>query len=160
MRLYLVRHGEAVSKEQDPSRPLTPRGRADAARTARFLAQAGVRVRAIRHSEKRRARETAEELAREVRSADGAIESPGLKPNDPVAPLAEELAGGTDDLVLVGHLPHLAKLASLLLVGREWPPAVDMEKGGLVCLERGEPGGWRIVYSIPPGALGSPDPAG
>ena len=44
MRLYLVRHGDAVSSDLDPARPLSAAGRAEAARMARFLAEAGVRV--------------------------------------------------------------------------------------------------------------------
>ncbi len=34
MELYLVQHGEAKSKAEDPQRPLTQRGREDVARVA------------------------------------------------------------------------------------------------------------------------------
>jgi len=34
MKLYLVQHGEANSKAEDPQRPLAERGRGDVARVA------------------------------------------------------------------------------------------------------------------------------
>ena len=54
MKLYLVQHGEAKSKAEDPQRPLTERGREDVARVATFATKAGSQVRQIRHSGKRR----------------------------------------------------------------------------------------------------------
>ena len=65
MRLYLVQHGEAKSKTEDPQRPLTERGREDVARVAAFAASAGLQVGQIRHSGKRRAEETALYCAQE-----------------------------------------------------------------------------------------------
>ena len=41
MKLYLVRHGEAVSRSQDPERPLSQRGRSDVEGVATRLAKAG-----------------------------------------------------------------------------------------------------------------------
>ncbi len=153
MRLYLVQHGEAFPEELDPARPLTPKGRDEAERTGRLLERLGAPVREIRHSGKLRARETAAAIAQALDPAEGVREAPGLAPNDAVAPLAEALGAERDDLMLVGHLPHLAKLASLLVAGREWPPAVSMHMGGVVCLERDDATKtWRVVYSIPPEA--------
>ena len=39
MKLFLVRHGTALSKEADPSRPLSELGKADVRRMARHLAE-------------------------------------------------------------------------------------------------------------------------
>ena len=44
MKLYLVQHGQAVSKEEDPERPLSEQGREDVRRVATRLGEAGVRV--------------------------------------------------------------------------------------------------------------------
>jgi phosphohistidine phosphatase len=152
MRLYLVQHGAAVPEAEAPARPLSAKGREDVARTARVLARS-VSVGAIRHSGKLRARETAELIARSVNAAEGVIEAKGLAPNDPAASTAAELANAPHDLMLVGHLPHLAGVASLLVAGRESPPAVDMHMGGVVCLERNPQGSWRVVYALPPEML-------
>jgi broad specificity phosphatase PhoE len=37
MRLYIMRHGEAVQAGPDAVRPLTPKGRADTVKVAKFL---------------------------------------------------------------------------------------------------------------------------
>ncbi|MFQ5692779.1 MAG: histidine phosphatase family protein, partial [Nitrospinota bacterium] len=47
MRLYLIRHGEAASAEADAKRPLTPKGREQAERVARFLRPLGLSVSAV-----------------------------------------------------------------------------------------------------------------
>ncbi len=153
MRLYLVQHGVAVPEAEDPARPLSAKGREEVARTAQVLARMGLSVGAIRHSGKLRARQTAELIARSVKPAEGVVEAKGLAPNDPASSTAAELAEAPRDLMLVGHLPHLARPASLLVAGRESPPAVDMHMGGVVCLERDPQGSWRVVYAVPPDLL-------
>ncbi len=44
MRLYLVQHGEAVTKAVDPDRPLSEQGRADVERLAIWMGAQGVEV--------------------------------------------------------------------------------------------------------------------
>src|SRR5260370_9172617 len=121
MRLYLVQHGVAVPEAEDPARPLSAKGREEVARTAQVLARMGLSVGAIRHSGKLRARQTAELIARSVKPAEGVVEAKGLAPNDPASSTAAELADAPRHLMLFGHLPHLARLASLLVAGRESP---------------------------------------
>ena len=84
MQLYLVRHGDATTKAENPERPLTKLGRDDASRLAAYLAKQGVTVVQIRHSGKTRARETAEIIGGELNPEDGVVQVPGLKPNDDV----------------------------------------------------------------------------
>jgi phosphohistidine phosphatase len=57
VRVYLVRHGEAKSEEEDPDRPLTDRGATEVRRVVGVAAGAGgVMVERIVHSGKTRAR--------------------------------------------------------------------------------------------------------
>src|SRR6266545_66491 len=140
MRLFLVQHGEAKSEEEDPERPLTARGASDVLRVARVAAGSGsVTVERIVHSGKTRARQTAtawgEALAVPVEEADG------LAPMDDPAIWATRVAEQAADLMLVGHLPHLARLAGLLVVGDSDRPVIAFRQGGLVGLEVG-PRGW------------------
>lgn len=154
MHLYLVRHGEAKSEHEDPDRPLTSRGRDDVTRVARALARAGVRVAGIYHSGKVRARETAEILAAELRPSYGLEAMDALAPDDDPArarAMLEELAG---PVMLVGHLPHLARLATLLLTGAAEPELVDFRAGEVVCLGEREDGGWRLEWALPPQLAG------
>ena len=60
MWLYLVHHADAVPADVDSTRPLSARGRSQAADVARRVAARKARPKAIWHSGKLRARETAE----------------------------------------------------------------------------------------------------
>ena len=59
MRLYIVQHGDSVTKEIDPDRPLSDQGQADIQRLAEWLSSHNVRIAQILHSGKTRAKETA-----------------------------------------------------------------------------------------------------
>jgi phosphohistidine phosphatase len=149
--LYLVQHGTAMTEAEDPARPLSPAGREDIQRLAALFVRSGATVAEIRHSGKRRAEETAGILAAAVSPAAGVRAVSGLAPNDPVTKVAAELAMSTDTLMLVGHLPHLGRLAALLLAGREEPPILRFVPGTAACLERAEV--WSLAWCLPPTVL-------
>jgi len=149
MRLYLVQHGEAKSKAEDPQRPLTERGREDVARVAAFATRAGLRVEQIRHSGRRRAEETASILAEHLSPAEGVVAMPGLAPQDDVRPVADILQDETRPVMLVGHLPFLDRLASLLVTGDAGRSIVRFQKGGIVCLVR-EDERWAVGWMVTP----------
>ncbi|MFQ6047560.1 MAG: histidine phosphatase family protein, partial [Gemmatimonadales bacterium] len=98
MRLYLMQHGEAKSKEENPDRPLTDGGRAEVEAVARLLSdrQLVPHVAAF-HSGKTRARETAEILARNVKTVRGVAEWEGLQPLDDPAFWARNLGEMEED---------------------------------------------------------------
>ena len=105
MRLYLVRHGDALSPGVDPERRLSEAGHQQVGRLAAFLSARAVRVARVLHSGKPRAEQTAEALAAAVAPAAVPVLHDGLSPNDPVEPLAGEIAEsaeffsfGTNDL--------------------------------------------------------------
>jgi phosphohistidine phosphatase len=152
MRLYLVQHGEARSKDEDPERPLTEKGMLGVAKTSAFLKPLGLNVAAMWHSGKARARQTAELLAGAFSASEGLLEREGLAPNDEVGPVAESIAEVEGDLVVVGHLPSLARLASLLVAGNQAADAVAFTNGGVVCLEQ-QDDGWSLKWAITPELL-------
>ena len=153
IRLYLMQHGKSKSKDEDPDRPLTDEGRAEVERIAAFLAQAApARGMLIHHSGKTRARQTAEALAAVFENAT-AEAADGLAPLDDPAIWAERAGAAGDALVLVGHLPHLSRLASLLLTGGEDSEPVAFSNGGMVCLARREDGRWTLLWSVVPALL-------
>jgi phosphohistidine phosphatase len=150
VRLYLVQHGQAKSETEDPERPLTDQGRAEVARVAHQAVEvAGMRPARVVHSGKTRARQTAEVwgglLGIPVEEADG------LAPNDDPGSWAGRLGSAGDDLLLVGHLPHLGRLAALLLIGSPDAPLVGFRPGGVVGLEQADTG-WVIWVVMPPQA--------
>ena len=150
MRLYLVQHGEAKREEEDPARPLTDRGREEVERVSSYAAKIGVRVERILHSGKLRARQTAEIMAKHLKPPKGVERADGLEPLADPKVWAERLRGVEGDLMLVGHLPHLSRLTSLLLTGREDVEPVAFRMGGIVCLERDEEGKWRMQWIVRP----------
>jgi len=153
MHLYLVRHAEAKKEEEDPERGLTDGGFRDIARTALFAREQGVIVRTILHSGKKRALQTAQTLANYLRPEKGVEQAEGLSPLDDPAIWADRLAGMHDDSMLVGHLPHLAQLASLLLCGDRDKNCVVFPAAGIICLRRFEDGNWSVVWMITPGII-------
>lgn len=153
MELYLVQHGEAKAEKQDPSRPLTERGRADVERVARAAARMGLGISAVYHSGKLRAQQTAEILARELGLEGSPYRMDGLAPNDDVGVAFREIAGLTRPVVLVGHLPHLGRLTSLLVVGDAFRRIITLRMGGMVCLTGHDDGSWRVRWALPPEAV-------
>ena len=148
VRLYLVQHGLAKSADDDPLRPLTDEGADDVRRVARLAtSRLGVQAERIVHSGKTRARETAEIWAALL--GIDPEEDDGLAPNDDPAPWVERLSGETADVLLVGHLPHLAALAGALLTGDPRRQVIGFQQGGLITLERAETG-WSVVVVLPP----------
>lgn len=148
MRLYLMQHGLSMSKEEDPDRPLTDEGRAEVERVASLVGRAGITLDAVRHSGKTRARQTAEILGARLGPAE-VIGTDGLAPVDDPRIAADRLVDPDGATALVGHLPHLSRLATLLLTGAADREVVAFRNGGLVCLDGGEDG-WRLRWIVTP----------
>lgn len=153
MRLYLVQHGEALAEQLDPARPLSEAGEADVRLLAAFLAGRALHVAQIAHSGKLRARQTAELLAGALAPPPPVAERPNLNPNDPPEDLARELAKRQDDVMLVGHLPFMGRLAALLVSGRPHDDIVAFTPGSVVCLERAGQERWSVAWMLRPELL-------
>ena len=148
MLLYLVQHGEAKSKQQDPQRHLTEKGLQDIQKVAGFIKPLGLTAGALWHSGKARAAQTAEILASAITFSQGVLQRECLGPNDPIGPIAEELSLLDEDLMIVGHMPFLGKLASVLLAGNESAGVIAFQQGAVVCLERYEDKTWNLKWMI------------
>ena len=148
--LFLVQHGEARRKEEDPDRRLTERGISETELVGRFLRdRVGVRVDKIIHSTKLRAKQTAEILAKYL-SPREIIEKEGLEPLADPTIWANKLRDIRENIMIVGHLPHLSKLLSILITGSSETEIVKFRYSGVVCLEKGEDEKWRILWMIRP----------
>jgi phosphohistidine phosphatase len=154
MKLYLVQHGDAEAKTDDPARHLTEQGRDDVARVAAFAKCANVEVYQIRHSPKHRAAETAAILAEHLEPKGGIVALPGLAPKDDVRPVAEWLNRESRPLVLVGHRPFMDRLLGLLVAGDRMSTIVRFQKGGIVCLERDpKEWTWSVQWAVTPALI-------
>ncbi len=153
MKLYLMQHGRPVAKEEDPDRPLSDQGKKDVEKMADFLNQLGVRIEEAFHSGKTRARQTAEIMISRLNPGLALVQRDGLSPLDDVKEIAGHIKEAKKDLLIIGHLPHLGKLASILITGTESVPVVSFQQGGVVCLEKGGEAQWSVVWMLVPEIL-------
>ena len=150
MFLYLVQHADAKTQEEDPSRPLSEKGLQDIKRVSSYVSNLNIMVYKIFHSNKLRAKQTAEVLSENIKPANGVSEVEELAPLDNPGTWAERLKDIPDNVVLVGHLPHLGKLASLLICGNADKNVVGFKMGGIVCLKRDDVGKWSFEWMLTP----------
>jgi len=150
MQLYLVRHGEARAGKEDRERRLTDAGRVQVERAAWFAAyRLKISVGTIFHSGKTRARETAEIFARYLSPPGGVLKAEGLEPEADPSYWAGKALEYQEPVMLVGHLPHLARLASALLCGRPSEGLVELPGAAILCLGR-QGGAWRLRWLLTP----------
>ena len=153
MNLYLMRHGRALSGSPDERRPLSEAGREDAVRVAEELARREVRPARILHSGLRRARETAE-IAAAALGGDLVPESElGLRPHTHPSVMGRLIERWTEAALMVGHLPHLERLTSLLVSGDPDGGTTAFPAGALACLSRRDDATWTLEWMITPGTL-------
>jgi phosphohistidine phosphatase len=150
MEVYLVQHGEAMPRSMDRTRPLSDQGRREVGQVAAFAARMSLAVGQIRHSGKTRAEETAAILGETLSPAGGVVAVSGLAPLDDVQPVADALGGESQPVMLVGHLPFLARLTGLLLTGGADNQVVRFRTGGIVCLARDDDR-WQVAWILTPG---------
>jgi phosphohistidine phosphatase len=138
MDIYLIQHAESIPEKEDPSRPLSDEGKGTMEKVGALAALLKIKPDLIFHSQKLRAKQTAEILARHLGLPDKLQERKGLGPLDPVASVAqwlnEQAAKGLLGLAIVGHLPFLDRLASLLITGTEEFGPVSFQNGAIVKL--------------------------
>jgi phosphohistidine phosphatase len=149
MTLFLVQHGEAKAETEDPKRSLTEQGAKIVGRMADWAARTGIKVNQIRHSGKLRAEQTATIFAKKLDTPNGVIAVKDLNPNDEVTQVAESLHREQDSIMLVGHLPHLSRLVSLLVTGNPVNVVVRFRNAGIVCLSQQEEN-WAIDWVMQP----------
>jgi phosphohistidine phosphatase len=149
MKLYLVQHGKAKSKEEEPQRGLNKDGIAETIQTASFMYSTGPAPVEILYSDKYRARQTAELFAEKLINKLGTREHRELKPDSPVNPILNEIEDSDHDILIVGHLPFLPRLLSHLLLSDENSCPVQFRNSGVVCLNREGPY-WQIQWIIHP----------
>ena len=149
MEFYLVRHGEAVSQAIDGQRPLTPGGRRDVERVGQAAAKRGIQPGQIFHSGLLRAQQTAEILSESLRPVEGVRELAGLRPDDDPLIAKTELESSTVSLMLVGHLPHISRLASFLVAGNADHELVQFAPATVIGLSY-ENYRWKILWKLTP----------
>jgi phosphohistidine phosphatase len=157
MRLYVVRHGEALN-QGGAERSLTPRGAIEVGQAAALLAAEDVQW--VLYSPKLRTRQTAERIIKAAINVRAAEENSLLPPSQwqAVATAAERTAA--DRVVLVSHLPLVAELVGWFTDGDPGAyPLPGFPSGGIVTLDMSICGrGMASIawYAFPPGYQRNP----
>jgi phosphohistidine phosphatase len=151
MYLYLVQHADAKPKEEDPERHLTVNGKEKILRMASYLSRnVDIQLQSIIHSGKTRALETAKVLSEKLKPLKGIEEGKELGPNSTPWGWVENLSQFEKNIMIVGHLPHLQRLSSLLLCQDEHKKVVEFQKGCVLCLFKDESGIWTTKWMLVP----------
>lgn len=151
MKLYVMRHGEYAA--HDIKNSLTEKGKEAIRHLAQFLKSNHIQVARIFHSEKLRAKETAEILAPSLTGHQGGEEKQGLNPLDDIHALLPELSTWEEDTVLVGHLPFVERLIGQLLTQHDNYSLINFLPGTLVCLEKLDIDRWILNWIVRPDLL-------
>ena len=146
VRLFLVHHGDAVGPDVDPRRPLSPRGQEEVARAAAEAAARGARPLIVWHSGKLRARQTAEAFWRSCNALAEFSATRDLQPDDPPLWIRGRLRGEPRDTLIAGHFPHLSRLLTLLLTGREDSPVAFPLHGVVALITEDEGETWAEMW--------------
>jgi phosphohistidine phosphatase len=138
MKVYLIQHGEAKPEAEDPERPLSEKGKKTVESVAGYLTAVGLEVTQILHSGRLRAKQTAEVFTRYLAPAQGIREEKGLGPLDDPHETIQLIQQAEGPIIIVGHLPHLSRLASLVILGNIENEIIRFVKGGVVCLSESD----------------------
>ena len=146
MKHYFVQHGKAVSKDINPSRPLSDDGANETRAMAINLASNKLHITRICHSGKERAAQTASIFADEL-GLPSTEKLEGMSPNDDVQAFStSQLTADSADTMYVGHLPHLDKLVSYLLCENETANCVTFQNSSVICIETDDRGSSSILW--------------
>jgi len=138
VKLYFLRHADALPGSDDARRPLSPHGCEQAEELGRFLAKAGILFDAAFTSPLVRARETARLVLDAMDSATRLRAEPvdALRNETPQAAFEGWLASISDArrVLLVGHEPTLsARVRAMLGLART--EAFEFSKGAIACVD-------------------------
>ncbi|PYM11793.1 MAG: phosphohistidine phosphatase SixA [Verrucomicrobia bacterium] len=154
MRLYFLRHVEAMDEADDAARRLTRRGEKEAREVGRFVKRAGIEFDAVYSSPLVRAKQTAE-IVSEI-CGTGELEIADALLNETSQAQFDGWLKGLPEakhVLLVGHAPTLADRVRQLL-GIAAPEAFKLPKGGLACLETENRRTAALKFAVTPKLLG------
>ena len=153
MKLYLMRHGEALSAEADPERGLSDNGKKKIEALAKHLYKQQLIFQCVFHSWKKRAIQTAEIMS-DILSPDITLQlMENITPTDDPHLIVPEINSWDKDTLVTSHLPFLPNLVTLLTGQDVFLSAISFEAGTIICLEKGNNGTWAIKWSSAPSEI-------
>ncbi|MGD8777123.1 MAG: phosphohistidine phosphatase SixA [Syntrophobacterales bacterium] len=133
MEIYLMQHGPNLSKDEDPEESLSPEGEAQVSKAAQAIKRMGLGFEVIIASPKKRSKQTAAIVAEAVGfPVEDILETEKVKAMTPAEETINYLKQFADkkSVLIAGHLPSLAEVASFLLTSGS-KATIQFERGGL-----------------------------
>ena len=133
MEIYLMQHGPNLQKDVDPEEVLTPEGETQIGTAGRAMRRMGLHVDVIIASTKKRSWQTAAIVAEKLgfppeKIVRTDLAKPLAAPEETVRFLKQYAEGKA--VLVVGHLPSLAEVASTLLTAGS-KASIQFERGGV-----------------------------
>lgn len=159
MKIYLMQHGEAQQEPDDPERALSAAGREQVGVSAAAMKRMMLWFDVIVSSPRKRACETAEIVADTFGHPRRAVqESAALDPSASAERVLEylQLLKDRNSVLIIGHLPGLQQLASLLLCnGSVESLSLRFENAGVCGIEAENPmpGQGKLQFLLTPRQL-------
>ena len=150
MKLYLMRHGEALSPQKDPERGLTDKGKLSVELVAKHLQKKGTSFSQIFHSKKKRARETAEIMRRIIAPHVPLTLHNKITPDDDPIRIFSEINIWEENTLIASHLPFVPNLMTLLTEKDAYMTAITFETATVICLEKENSYRWKFLWSTAP----------
>jgi phosphohistidine phosphatase len=133
MEIYLMQHGPNLSKDEDPEESLSPEGEVQISKAAQAIKKMGLEFDVIIASPKKRSQQTAAVVARTIGfPVDSIVETEKVKAMTPAEETIRYLEEfqGKQSVLIAGHLPSLAEVASFLLTSGS-KATIQFERGGI-----------------------------
>lgn len=148
MALFLVQHGLSLSKEIDPEKGLSEKGKEENQRIGDVAKHYAIHVDRIVHSGKKRAEQTAVAFQKSLIVETEIEKVSELEPLGDVRAFVENL-NAEENLMVIGHLPFMERLVSYLITGSEDILVYRFQNSGIVCLDQ-EDNNWYITWTLNP----------
>lgn len=150
MQLYLMRHGQAALNPTSMHVSLTPRGRQDAELMGKFARDEALDFNNIWHSDKTRAKQTAQIVAKAVGRSACLTERPDLTPESDIHSVVQDLnaarKNNVGNILIVSHMPFLPRLSYDLLSNEQYPSALEFHTATMACFSPNDSNGWTLNW--------------
>jgi phosphohistidine phosphatase len=133
MEIYLMQHGPNLPKDEDPDESLSKDGEGVVSTSAQAIKRMGINFDVIIASPKKRSQQTAAIVAEAVGfPVESIIETEQVKAMTPAQATINYLKKFEDkqSVLIAGHLPSLAEVASSLLTAGS-KATIQFERGGI-----------------------------
>ena len=152
-RIYLIQHAKKVDSSVNEKTPLSEEDVIDAEKTFKKLRDV-IRVDAVFHSKQLRAKQTAAILSESIKRTPIVHEVEYLEPGSDIYSVYNLIKIADKDVAFVGHLPHLNRLASVMLGNSTEDISIKFKNAGVVCLVRKEnSSSWALEWNMTPDVI-------